>query len=79
MLSAVPVTSNCPVRRPAATAGWDWSAWQCGAQPGELGREGGAPQWALSPLGLGSTHTRVSPMAPSCGPTAAPGRPNAAR
>ena len=36
MLSAVPVTSNCPVRRPPATAGRECSAWQRGAQPGEL-------------------------------------------
>jgi hypothetical protein len=39
----------------------------------------GAGHEALRPLGLGSAHTRVSPMVPSCGPTAAPGRPNATR
>lgn len=36
-------------------------------------------QCAFSPLGLGSTHTRVRPKFWSCGPTLAPGRPNAVR
>jgi hypothetical protein len=34
---------------------------------------------ALRPLGLGSTHTWVSPMAASCGPTVASRWPNATR
>ncbi len=38
-----------------------------------------ALQRALSPLGLASTHTWVSPTASRCGPTVAWRRPNAAR
>ena len=36
-------------------------------------------QWALSPLGLGSTHRRAPPRVSSAGPTVALGRPNAVR
>src|SRR5690606_38080129 len=36
-------------------------------------------QCALSPLGLGSTHTRVSPIVRSCGPTRAARSSNATR
>ena len=37
------------------------------------------PQWALSPLGLGNTHTCVAPIVSSCGPTMARGLPNEVR
>src|SRR5690606_35513824 len=36
-------------------------------------------QWALSPLGLGSTHTPVSPNVRCCGPTVASRSSNAVR
>src|SRR2546421_258724 len=47
------MSAAVPVRRPAATAGWDCSARQRGAQPGELCREGGRAPVCVEPAGVG--------------------------